>query len=40
MKIERLLGIKLYQLIKRQSIDIKKQERTLSLEDVVKIKKK
>ena len=39
-KIERLLGIKLYQLIKRQSIDIEKKESKLTLEDIVKMKKK
>lgn len=39
-KIQKILGIKLYRMVKKESVEIKKQSKTLTLADVVKIKEK
>lgn len=39
-KIEKVLGIKIYQLVKRQSMEMTKKKTTLTMADVIKIKEK
>ncbi|NYZ80044.1 TIGR00270 family protein [Candidatus Micrarchaeota archaeon] len=39
-KIQKILGIKLYRMVKKENIELKKKKATLTLADVVKIKEK